>query len=196
MSVMVIVGSLQMWRLSFFGQQSPAAPYWRSCAAKEMKSAITDVSYAASQTLILILIHSMAIVSTLNLNLTVMCTRTSYAAADCHFRQDAHRQMALEIARIRCAEERERGERAPDHQTVNGEKLFMSVTSAECTEVEYATERYSESPPPNGTKTDKGDTAKRKRHRGFAPRIQVELDSSGDEAPSSSYLSAGNSPPD
>ena len=85
--------------------------------------------------------------------------------------------MASVLARIRCAEERERGERAPDHQTVNGEKLFMSVTSAECTEVEYTTERYSESPPPDGTKTDKGDAATRKRHRGFAPRIQAEFDS-------------------
>ena len=88
--------------------------------------------------------------------------------------------MASVLARIRCAEERERGERARDHQTVNGEKLFMSVTSAECTEVEYATERYSESPPPDGTKTENGDTATRKRHRGFAPLIQVELDSSSD----------------
>jgi hypothetical protein len=96
--------------------------------------------------------------------------------------------MASVIARIRCAEERERGEHAQDHQTVNGEnlKLFMSVTSAECTEVEYATERYSESPPPDGSKTDKGDTATRKRRRGFAPRIQVKLDSSSDEAPTSS----------
>jgi hypothetical protein len=69
----------------------------------------------------------------------------------------------------------------------------MSLTSAECTEVEYATERYSESPPPDGTKTDKGDTVTRKRRRGFAPHIQVELDSSSDEAPTSSrsiYLRA------
>jgi hypothetical protein len=78
------------------------------------------------------------------LYLTVMCIMTLYAASDCYFRQDAHRRMPSLIARIRCAEERERGERAKDHQTVNGEKLFMSVTSAECTEVEYATERYSE----------------------------------------------------
>ncbi len=110
----------------------------------------------------------------------------TYATADCHFRQDAHRRMASVLARIRCAEERERGERAHDLQTVNGEKLFMSVISAECMEVEYATERFSESPPPDGTKTDNGDTAMRKRHRGFAPRIQVELDSSSDEAPTSS----------
>jgi hypothetical protein len=94
--------------------------------------------------------------------------------------------MASVLARIRCAEERERGERARDHQTVNGEQLFMSVTSAECTEVEYATERYSELPPPNGTKTDNGDTSTRKRCRDFAPRIQVELSSSSDEAPTSS----------
>ena len=58
MSAMIFVESLSMWRLSLFGQQSPAAPYWRSCAAEEMKSAITDVSYAASQTLNLKLIHS------------------------------------------------------------------------------------------------------------------------------------------
>jgi hypothetical protein len=53
----------------------------------------------------------------------------------------------------------------------------MSVTSAGCTEVEYATERYSESPPLDGTKTDNGDTvtATRKMLRGFAPHIQVEL---------------------
>jgi hypothetical protein len=67
----------------------------------------------------------------------------SYAAADCHFRQDAHRRMASVIARIRRAEERDRGERAQDHQCVNGEKLLMSLSSADCTEVEYATELYS-----------------------------------------------------
>ncbi len=114
---------------------------------------------------------------------------TSYAAADCHFRQDAHRRAASVIARIPCAEEHERGERAPDHQNVNGEKrekLFMSVTYAECTEIEYATERYSKSPPPDGTKADKGDTATRKMRRGFALPIQVELDSSSDEALTSS----------
>jgi hypothetical protein len=49
----------------------------------------------------------------------------------------------------------------------------MSLTSAECTEVKYATELYSDSPPPVGTKTDKGDTAPRKRRRGFALRIQL-----------------------
>ncbi len=42
----------------------------------------------------------------------------------------------------------ERAERAQDSEYVNGEKLFMSLSSAECTEVEYATERYSQSPPP------------------------------------------------
>jgi hypothetical protein len=62
----------------------------------------------------------------------------------------------------------------------------MSVTSAECTEVEYATERYLELPPPDGTKTDKGDTATRKWRRDFALHIQVELDSSSNEAPTSS----------
>ena len=143
MSAMIFVVSLPMWRLSLFGQQSPAAPYWRSCAGEEMKSAMSDVSYAVSQTQIPKPIHSKAIVSRLDLFLTVMCTMTSYTAADCHYRQDAHRRMASVIVRIRCAEERERGERAHDHQAVNGEKLFMSVTSAECTEVEYATERYS-----------------------------------------------------
>jgi hypothetical protein len=61
----------------------------------------------------------------------------------------------------------------------------MSLTSAECTEIEYATKRYSESPPPVGTKTDKGDTAPRKRGREFAQNIQVELDFSSDEAPTS-----------
>jgi hypothetical protein len=61
----------------------------------------------------------------------------------------------------------------------------MSATSVECTEVEYAIERYSESPLPVDTK-DKGDTAPRKRRRGFAQRIQVELDSSSKEAPTSS----------
>jgi hypothetical protein len=85
-------------------------------------------------------IHSKAIVSNLNLNLTVLCTMASYAAADCHFWQDAHRRMASVIARIRRAEECERGERVQDHQSVNGEKLFMSLSSVECTEVEYATE--------------------------------------------------------
>jgi hypothetical protein len=96
--------------------------------------------------------------------------------------------MASVIAHIRRAEERERGERAQleDHQSVNGEEFFMSLTSVECTEVEYATELYSESPPPVGTKTDKADTALRKRRRDFAPRIQVELDSSRDEALTSS----------
>jgi hypothetical protein len=135
MRAMIFVVSLPMSRSSLFGQQSPAAPYWRSCAGEEMKSAMIDVSYAASQTQILKPIHSKAIVSRMDLYLTVMCTMTSYGAADCHFRQDAHRRMASVIARIRCAEELQRGERARDHQTVNGEKLFMSVTSAECTEV-------------------------------------------------------------
>ncbi len=94
MSVMIFVESLPMWRLSIFGQLSPAAPYWRSCAAEEMKIAITEVNYAASQTLILKQIQSKAIVSKLNLNSTVLCTMASYAAADCYFRQDAHRRMA------------------------------------------------------------------------------------------------------
>ncbi len=43
------------------------------------------------------------------LNLTVLCTIASYSAADCHFRQDAHRRMASVIVRIRRAEQRERG---------------------------------------------------------------------------------------
>ncbi len=37
-------------------------------------------------------IHSKAIVLRLDLYLTVMCTMASYAAADCHFLQDAHCQ--------------------------------------------------------------------------------------------------------
>jgi hypothetical protein len=51
MSAIIFVVSLPMWRLRLFGQQGPAAgaPYWRSCATEEMKSAITDVSYAAVQ---------------------------------------------------------------------------------------------------------------------------------------------------
>ncbi len=68
-------------------------------------------------------IHSKAIASRLKLNLTVLCTMASYAAADCHFQQDAHRRITSEIARIRRAEERKRGERAQDQQSVNGEKL-------------------------------------------------------------------------
>jgi hypothetical protein len=62
----------------------------------------------------------------------------------------------------------------------------MSLSFAECTEVAYAPERYSESPPPVCTKIDKADTALRKRGRDFAPHIQVELDSSSDKAPTSS----------
>jgi hypothetical protein len=77
MSAMIFVVSLPMWRLSLFGQQSPAAPYWRSCAAEEMKSDITNISYAASQPLNLKLIHSKAIVLRLNLYFTVLCTLTS-----------------------------------------------------------------------------------------------------------------------
>jgi hypothetical protein len=82
MSAMIFVVSLPMSCLSLFGQQSPAAPYWRSCTVEEMKSAMTNVSYAASQTLILKLTHSKAIVSRLDLYLMVMYTMTSYAAAD------------------------------------------------------------------------------------------------------------------
>jgi hypothetical protein len=109
------------------------------------------------------------------------------------FRQDAHRRMASVIARIRSADSPPKSAREARalkitslSLTVNGEKLFMLLSSADCTEVEYATERYSESPPPVGTKTDKGDTAPRKRCRGFAPRMQVELESSSNEAPTSS----------
>ncbi len=60
-----------------------------------------------------------------------------------------------------------------------------------CTEVEHSTERYSESPPPVCTKTGKGKPAQRKRCRDFAQQIQVEYDSSSEEAPTasrSSYL--------
>ncbi len=70
---MIFILSLQMWRLSLFGQQSPAAPYWRSCAAEEMNSAITDVSYAASQIPNLKSIHSKAIVSSFILYFTLLC---------------------------------------------------------------------------------------------------------------------------
>ncbi len=63
MSAMIFVESLPMWRLSLFGQQSPAAPYWRRCTAEEMKSAITNVSYVASEALNLKPIHSKVIVS-------------------------------------------------------------------------------------------------------------------------------------
>jgi hypothetical protein len=93
MSAMIFVVSLPMSRSSLFVQQSPSAPYWRSCAGEEMKSAMSDVSYAASQTQIPKPIHSKAIVSRLFLFLTVMCTMASYAAAHCHFRQDAHRRI-------------------------------------------------------------------------------------------------------
>jgi hypothetical protein len=106
MSAMIFVVLLPMSRLSLFVQQSPAAPYWRSCYAEEMKSPITDVSNAAFQTLTLKPIHSKVIVSRLDLYLAVLCKMTSYAAADCHLRQDAHRRMASVITRIRCAEER------------------------------------------------------------------------------------------
>jgi hypothetical protein len=50
MSTMMFAVSLQMSCLNLFGQQSPAAQYWRSCAGEEKKSAMIDVSYAASQT--------------------------------------------------------------------------------------------------------------------------------------------------
>jgi hypothetical protein len=76
--------------------------------------------------------------------------------------------------------------KSQNHQSLNGENLFMSSSCAECTEAEYATEQYSESPPPVGTKIDKGGPAPRKRSRDFALRIQVELDSSSDEAPTAS----------
>ncbi len=92
MSTMIFVVSLQMWYLSSLGQQSQAGPYLRSCAAEEMKSAITDVSYEASLTPILKQIHSMAIVS--RFNLTVSHTMASYTVADFPFLQDAHSRMA------------------------------------------------------------------------------------------------------
>jgi hypothetical protein len=94
--------------------------------------------------------------------------------------------MALVIARIRRAEERERADSAQDSKYVNREKIFSSSSSAQCTEVEYATEWYSESPPPVCTKTDEGEPAERERHRDFALRIQAEYDSSSDEAPTAS----------
>jgi hypothetical protein len=72
-------------------------------------------------------------------------------------------------------------------------RLFMSLASAECidSEVEYTTELYSVSPPPVGTKTNKGYTTTWKRHRGFSPCIQVELDFSSNEAPTSSRSISG-----
>jgi hypothetical protein len=72
MSETIIVVSLPMLCLSLFGQQSPAAPYWRSYASEGMKNAITDVIFAASQTPILKLIRSMAIAS--KFNLTILLT--------------------------------------------------------------------------------------------------------------------------
>jgi hypothetical protein len=176
MSTMIFVVFLQMWCLSLFGQQSQAAPFSRSCAAEEMKSAITDVSHAASRTQILKSINSMAIVS--RFNLTVLRTMSSYAAADCPFRQDVHCRMASVIARIRHADQR-----IKDFEYANGEKIFSSSSPAECTEVENTMERYSESPPPVGTKTDKREPEQLKRSKDFAQQIQVELDSSSDQAP-------------
>ena len=60
---MIFVVLLPMSHSSLFVQQSPIALYWRSCAGEEMKSAMSDVSYAASQTQIPKPIHSKAIVS-------------------------------------------------------------------------------------------------------------------------------------
>ncbi len=74
-------------------------------------------------------------------------------------------------------------ERAQD--SLNGGRLFSSLSSAECTEIEYVTEWYSESPSP----VDKGELS-RKQHRNFAQRMQVELssrdNSSCNEAPTAS----------
>jgi hypothetical protein len=67
MSATIFVVSLPMSRSSLFVQQNPSARYWRSCVGEEMKSAMIDVSYAASQTQILKPIHSKAIVSRLDL---------------------------------------------------------------------------------------------------------------------------------
>jgi hypothetical protein len=85
MSAITFVVSLQMWRLSLFGQQSPAVPYLRSCSAEEMKSASLT---SAMLHPILKPIGLMAIVS--RFDLTALHTMASYAAADCPFRQDAH----------------------------------------------------------------------------------------------------------
>ncbi len=84
-STQPVTGSLG-WSVSLFGQQIPAAPYWRSCAAKGMKSAITDVSYAASLIPILIKINSMAIVS----RFSFPALRTM-ASSGCPFQQDVRR---------------------------------------------------------------------------------------------------------
>ncbi len=94
-----------------------------------------------SEKVILKPIHSKVIVSRLDLNLTVLRTMASYAAADCHFRQDAHRRMALAMhsfGALNSAREAS-ASKTTSVSMVNGEKLFRSLSSAECTEVEYAT---------------------------------------------------------
>jgi hypothetical protein len=78
MNAMIFVVPLTMWCLSLFGQQSPAAgPVLEELRRRGDESATTDVSYAASQTLNLKLIHSKAIVSRLNLYFMVLCIMTS-----------------------------------------------------------------------------------------------------------------------
>ncbi len=91
---------------------------------------MTNVNYAASLTTILELIHSTATVSRFNLMVLHIKLKASFAAADCPFWQDAHCRMALVIARIRLAEDRELAEGAQDSEYVNGEKLFSSSSSA------------------------------------------------------------------
>jgi hypothetical protein len=122
-SAIIFVVSLPISCLSLFGQQSPATAYWRSCDAEEMKVPPTSAMRSPdidSET------ESFE-GDCMELYLTVLCTMPSYAAADCHFRQDAHRRMALVIARILRAEEREGGERAQDHQSVHGETFFYVI---------------------------------------------------------------------
>jgi hypothetical protein len=56
-----------------------------------------------------------------------------------------------------CVCARTRFQRA-EERTEELDNLKVGTTSlAECTEVEYATERYSGSPPPADSKTNKGD---------------------------------------
>ncbi len=151
-AVVIFVILLQLWCVSLFGQQSPTAPYSRSCVTEEMKSAITDVSYAASRTPILKLINSMAIILMFNLT-GIAHNGLSWLSLPeggplsngiCNCAHSARRRAQAP-------------ERAQDSEYVHGEKLFSSSSSADCTEVEYATKLYSKSSPPVGTKTDNAE---------------------------------------
>ncbi len=89
MSTMIFVESLPMWRLSLFGQPSrPVLEELRSrgnemCYHRRQLCGIPDTesetdSFEGDR---------------IEVDL-VLCTMASYAAADCHFLQDAHRRMA------------------------------------------------------------------------------------------------------